>query len=153
MGDGPRSKRYYCCRAVSIIEHAFTDIMPVKIAAFDANGSSSVRHRIIKNWSEKIHNSGAWNFYTNDNVGWGNKDGYSIRVATKEQAYSDVANAVKEARKAGIVVVAVYFGDYVADDAPDVVKFREMYEKNYIAVLPEEITGELIRNMKRFCFR
>lgn len=179
MGDGPRSKRYYCCRAVSIIEHAFTDIMPVKIAAFDANGSSSVRHRIIKNWSEKIHNSGAWNFYTNDNVGWGNKDGYSIRVATKElltrpgqkkilfvlsdglpsdypsteQAYSDVASAVKEARKAGIVVVAVYFGDYVADDAPDVVKFREMYEKNYIAVLPEEITGELIRNMKRFCFR
>ena len=180
MGNGRESKRYYCCRAVSIIEHAFQDVMPVKIDAFDATGSNGVRHALIKNWTEKVSNNASWNFYTNMSSGWGNKDGYSIRVATEEllrrpekkkllfvlsdgiptdypggykTGVKDVHDAVKMARKNGVEVTAIYFGEDLSETDEDVKMFIKMYEKNYIISEPDDLINPLVRCIKRFCFK
>ena len=178
MGDGRYSKRDYCCQALSVIEHAFQDIMPVKITAFDSYGINSAHHYLIKNWEERIPLNGAYNFYLNESSGCGNKDGYSIRVAVREllaraerkkllfvlsdglpseychsDGEADVHSAVVQARKSGIEVAAIYFGDSLSETDPDVITFRAMYEKNCIISEPEEIIHELIRCLKRICFR
>lgn len=180
MGNGKRSKRYYCCQAVAVAEHAFQDIMPVKIVAFDAQSENDVTHKVIKNWNEKVTRNAAWNFYKNDSCGYGNKDGYSIRVATQEllmrpekkkllfvlsdglpswynggyvEGCNDVSNAVKEARKRGVEVVSVLFGDDLSEQNEDVQMFLSMYEKNCIISEPDGIMDQLLRVLKRFCFR
>ena len=180
MGDDKWSKRYYCCQAVAVAENAFQDIMPVKIAAFDAQSDQQVTHKIIKNWNEKIPKNAAWNFYKNDSYGWGNKDGYSIRVATQEllmrpekkkllfvlsdglpteyyggypAGCKDVQIAVKEARKQGVEVVSIFFGDNFSTSYEDVQMFLNMYEKNCIVTEPNDIMEQLLRVLKRFCFR
>lgn len=162
-----------CCKALAKIEHAFQDVMPLKIVAFNADDCYSVRHQVLKNWSEKVNSNGSYNFLTHCYANGGNKDGYSIRVATEEllhrperkkilivlsdglpSAYEkndgkkDVNDAVRKARKAGISVISIFFGD---DSERSV--FVKMYEKNCIITEPEGIDAELVRLMKRFCFR
>ena len=109
--------------------------------------------------------------------GGGNKDGFSIRVATKEllsrsgkkkilivlsdgspscynsyaEGTKDVNDAVKKARASGIEVVGIYFSSNHDTEEEDM--FRKMYEKNYVITEPEMIGEELARLMKRFCFR
>lgn len=178
MGPGLEGdKKYYACRALSVIEHSFQDYMPLKITAFDANGSHNVRHEVIKNWSEKVHANASYNFLTKGHTGWGNKDGYSIRIVSSElmkrpekkkllivlsdglptdydsilEAYSDVEGAVKDAVKKGIEVFSIYFGEPRTDI---IRKFEEMYgDVRSITVAPNQITDVLIKKMKRFCFR
>ena len=162
-----------CCKALAKIEHAFQDVMPLKIVAFNADDCCSVRHQVLKNWSEKVSSNGSYNFLTHCYANGGNKDGYSIRVATEEllhrperkkilivlsdglpSAYEkndgekDVNDAVRKARKAGISVISIFFGDDSERSA-----FVKMYEKNCIITEPEGIDAELVRLMKRFCFR
>lgn len=162
-----------CCKALAKIEHAFQDVMPLKIVAFNADDCYSVRHQVLKNWSEKVNSNGSYNFLTHCYANGGNKDGYSIRVATEEllhrperkkilivlsdglpSAYEkndgekDVNDAVRKARKAGISVISIFFGDDSERSA-----FVKMYEKNCIITEPEGIDAELVRLMKRFCFR
>lgn len=162
-----------CCKALAKIEHAFQDVMPLKIVAFNADDCCSVRHQVLKNWSEKVNSNGSYNFLTHCYANGGNKDGYSIRVATEEllhrperkkilivlsdglpSAYEkndgekDVNDAVRKARKAGISVISIFFGDDSERSA-----FVKMYEKNCIITEPEGIDAELVRLMKRFCFR
>mgnify|MGYP000171806367 FL=1 len=147
--------------------------MPLKIVAFNADDCYSVRHQVLKNWSEKVSSNGSYNFLTHCYANGGNKDGYSIRVATEEllhrperkkilivlsdglpSAYEkndgkkDVNDAVRKARKAGISVISIFFGDDSERSA-----FVKMYEKNCIITEPEGIDAELVRLMKRFCFR
>ena len=55
---------------------------------------------------------------------------------------------VRKARKAGISVISIFFGDDSERSA-----FVKMYEKNCIITEPEGIDAELVRLMKRFCFR
>lgn len=162
-----------CCKALAKIEHAFQDVMPLKIVAFNADDCYSVRHQVLKNWSEKVNSNGSYNFLTHCYANGGNKDGYSIRVAIEEllhrperkkilivlsdglpSAYEkndgekDVNDAVRKARKAGISVISIFFGDDSERSA-----FVKMYEKNCIITEPEGIDAELVRLMKRFCFR
>ena len=173
MGWGDR--REECCKALAKIEHAFQDVMPLKITAFDAGGNTSVKHICLKNWSEKVTNNGSYNFLVKDYSGLGNKDGYSIRVATKEllarpekkkilivlsdgapteypggqtEGMTDVNHAVKDARKNGIEVISIFFGDSDEQDT-----FYKMYEKNCIVTDPSGIVQEIVRIMKRFTFR
>lgn len=138
-----------CCKALAKIEHAFQDVMPLKIVAFNADDCYSVRHQVLKNWSEKVNSNGSYNFLTHCYANGGNKDGYSIRVATEEllhrperkkilivlsdglpSAYEkndgekDVNDAVRKARKAGISVISIFFGDDSERSA-----FVKMYEK------------------------
>lgn len=171
MGYGVGSKRHEACKAMMMIEKAFADKMPLKMVAFDANGSNSVNHVVIKNWNERFRNSAAYNFSSKGPDGGCNKDGYSIRVATSEllkqvakkkilivlsdglpSAYSgsgesDVSSAVDEARKQGIEVVSIYFpGGYHGDEET----FKRMYKFNTITTEPQYITNELVKILKRF---
>ena len=176
MGNGRNSKRYHCAMACAVMEHAFGRLMPLKMVAFDAGGYDYVRHDVIKNWSETVPRNAAYNWYYHHTSGYGNKDGYSIRVATQELLArpekakilivlsdglptdyevdevpeADVHAAVSEARKAGIEVAAIYFGPQHPDD---VRVFRDMYEKNEIVTEPENIATELASVVKKFCFR
>ena len=177
------NKRLHCCQALSIIEYAFMDMMPVKITAFDAGSRRKVDHEMIKNWNEKLSSNGSYNFlqegpYTgNTGSRGGNKDGYSIRVATQEllarserkkilvilsdgmpTEYSseaagrkDVHDAVEKARKEGIFVVSIFFGE--EQRTQEIQNFRDMYERNCIITRPDLITDELIRILKNFAFR
>lgn len=177
MGYGKGSKRYHCCNALSVIEDGFSKVMPLKIVAFDAQNDTFVTHEVIKNWGERNSNSFSYNFMKKGRSGGGNKDGFSIRVATKEllsrsekkkilivlsdgspSCYSsyvegtkDVNDAVKKARASGIEVVGIYFSSQHDAEEEDI--FRKMYEKNYVITEPEMIGEELARLMKRFCFR
>lgn len=182
MGQEEGSKRYYSCRSLAVIEHAFS-MIPMKIVAFDALGIYKVRHKIIKNWNEKVPRNGSYNFFTHTRTGNGNKDGYSIRIATKElllrsektkmlfilsdglpsdypggysEGAKDVKAAVDAARKAGIFVFSIYFGEEseIRESNADVKVFREMYDdKHCIVTTPDKITSELERMLKRMIFR
>lgn len=172
-GSMQGNRQENCCKALAKIEHAFQDVMPLKIVAFNADDCYSVRHQVLKNWTEKVSSNGSYNFLTHCYANGGNKDGYSIRVATEEllhrperkkilivlsdglpSAYEkndgekDVNDAVRKARKAGISVISIFFGDDSERSA-----FVKMYEKNCIITEPEGIDAELVRLMKRFCFR
>ena len=172
-GSMQGNRQENCCKALSKIEHAFQDVMPLKIVAFNADDCYLVRHQVLKNWSEKVSSNGSYNFLTHCYANGGNKDGYSIRVATEEllhrperkkilivlsdglpSAYEkndgekDVNDAVRKARKAGISVISIFFGDDSERST-----FVKMYEKNCIITEPEGIDAELVRLMKRFCFR
>ena len=177
MGNGIGSKRYHACTALAVIEHAFQEIMPLKITAFDADGYQDVRHQVIKNWSETLHYNGAYNFYTKGCCGWGNKDGFSIRIATQElmarperkkllivlsdglpsnyngspTGKDDVRSAVDIAIRSGISVISIYFGG----DYEDVTRtFAWMYGENRSIVCdPDRLTEQLSKKMKQFCFR
>ena len=177
MGYGNGSKRYHCCNALSVIEEGFSKVMPLKIVAFDAMSSTNVVHEIIKNWNERSSNNFSYNFLLRGRSGYGNKDGYSIRVATKEllsqpgkkkilvvlsdgspsgyddynRGLKDVSDAVKKARASGIEVIGIYFSDQ--HDATEEAAFKKMYEKNFVITEPEMIGDELAKLMKRFCFR
>ena len=174
MGGGPGSKFQLCCEALSMIEHAFEDIVPMKIAAFDARGSQEVHHEIIKDWHEKLPYGGAYNFMiAHGCANGGNKDGYSIRIATKEleaQSYQkkilivlsdglpsdyyggyragmeDVLSAVRTARKEDIEVISIYFGE---GDSEEQDNFRTMYDnKNCIVTEPDQVCDRLYDVMK-----
>ena len=161
----------------SNIEDGFSKVIPLKIVAFDAQDDTFVTHEVIKNWGERNSNSFSYNFMKKGRSGGGNKDGFSIRVATKEllsrsgkkkilivlsdgspscynsyaEGTKDVNDAVKKARASGIEVVGIYFSSNHDTEEEDM--FRKMYEKNYVITEPEMIGEELARLMKRFCFR
>lgn len=177
MGKGRYSKRYYCCCAAAVIENAFSDFMPLKISAFTSYGNNNVSHALIKNWHEKVHANATWNFFKHMNCQSGNKDGFSIRIATKDilsqteknklmiiisdglpsdysggfkTGHEDVKNAVKEARKSGIKVIGILIGTDIHEKESK--KFIEMYGTNSIITEPEQIEAVLVKELKRFCF-
>lgn len=175
MGCGPGSKFQMCCEALAVIEHAFEDIMPMKIAAFEAHGNRRVRHEKIKDWHEKLPYGGAYNFLMNKHCGAGNKDGYSIRIATKEllsQPYTkkilivlsdglpsdysggyragmtDVYQAVQSARKQDIEVIPIYFGE---GDKSEVSNFLAMYDRKNCIVTEPDLIGDHLYSILKTC--
>lgn len=168
MGYGADSKREYACKALALIEMVFAKFFPIKIFAFDANGSAVI-HEIIKGWNEKFSRSGAYNFLEKGRYGSSNFDGFSIRVATADLlkrpekkkllvilsdgapcygGADDVKKAVQEARSKGITVVSIYFSEYLQEENTDF--FKDMYEKDYIICEPDEIGENLTRVLKKF---
>ena len=173
MGNGPGSTRYYACNALSVIEEGFKEFMPLKIAAFDSNGSDTCTHEVIKDFDENAVCNFSHNFLKLGRSGRGNKDGYSIRVAAEEllkrpekekvlivasdglpscygydeSGVEDVADAVAEARKNGINVIGMYM--YSHADESTFQKYHQMYAPDYLMVTVDEIEKELSRILKR----
>ena len=173
MGYGPGSTRQYACNAFSVIEEAFKEFMPLKIAAFDAQNSRYVMHEVIKDFDEVEDCNFTHNFCRQGRRGCGNKDGYSIRVATKqllsrpekekilivasdglpsdysygESGIEDVKSAVADARSKGIKVIGMYMYSYADDRTFQ--QYHEMYAPDYLMVTMDEIEKELTRIMKR----
>jgi len=174
-------KEFHSKRALSIMEEGLKGIIPFKISTFSVNWHRhSVVHHVVKDFNENNSNYNySYNALMHRRATGGNKDGYSIRVATKEllkrpekdriliifsdglpsdynggykEGMADVKNAIKEARKAGIFVVSIIFG---SDDFRDynMESYRYMYEKNIISCDPQNITNQLTRMLKKVISR
>lgn len=164
-------------KAMSLIEQAAKSLMPLKLVEFSSY--QEVVHTIIKDWNENnLNYNYSWSYYNNEFYGGGNKDGYSIRLATKELLKrpekqkllvvlsdglpsdydytgniewgpSDVKSAVEEARRNGIIVMSIYFGSANFIES-NKEKYAQMYEKDYIGAETGNITNELVKILKKF---
>ncbi len=178
MGNGKFSKRYWATRSLAILEECFKERVPLKITAFDAQGYNYVTHECIKGWEEQYEKNCSFNFYALGRSGYGNKDGYSIRIATDEllarpeeekllvilsdgaptnykeygQGEPDVRDAVETARKKGVEVASIFFANDYQNNS-EAKAFEKMYQYNCVCTDPENITNELFRIIKTFCFR
>ncbi len=175
MGDGPGSTRYACCNAFAVLEEGFKRHMALKIAAFDAWGDDHVMHEVIKEFDEVAGPNLSYNFRNLGRSGYGNKDGYSIRVATRQllqrsekdkiliiasdgfpteyrgghsEGCEDVKSAVEEARKAGIRTIGMYM--FHEQNDGDFAEYQNMYGPEIIFAGLEEIGDELTRILKRY---
>ena len=156
--------------SLTVIEEAMTQKMPLKIAEFNTTGHNVV-HQIIKDWDEKESN---YSFSFGKGACGGNKDGFSIRVATKEllrrtedkkmliimsdgeptdyrgklDGYSDVKHAVKEARDKGIQVFSIYFGNksFIERSRNS---YKIMYEKDYFGVCTDDDKNNITEELKK----
>lgn len=175
---GSDRKEYYSGYAVSVAEEGLKGLVPFKITQFTVSGRGVVHH-VVKDFKENSSMNYAHNFSYHRRAGGGNKDGYSIRVATAElmkrpekdrilfifsdglpSDYSggeqagmmDVKMAVKEARSKGIFVVSLIFG---TEDFRDfnIDKYKFMYEKNIISCSPSEINSQLTKMLKKVLTR
>lgn len=179
MSEG--DKQIQSGRAVAIAEEGLKGIIPFKATQFSVDwGQDSVAHHVVKDFNENDRSMNyAYNFMYHRGADGGNKDGYSIRVATKElmkrpekdriliifsdglpsdynggydAGMVDVKEAVKEARAKGIFVVSLLFGTETFRDL-NIEKYKYMYEKNIISCEPSQITPQLIRMLKKVIAR
>lgn len=150
---------------------------PFKMATFSTDGDKVIHH-VIKGFSENRKGAYAVNAWHERQASGANKDGFSIRVAVKEllkrpekekvlivlsdglpveysseqDALDDVKQAVKEARKAGVHVIAMMFGDEEFR-ASHVEKYKYMYDNSIINCKPEHIPFQLSRVLRRLLSR
>lgn len=149
--------------AAGIIERALMKFAAFKISLFDVSGGI-IRHATLKKFDEKTNGGRCYSSIMAFGTGGGNKDGYSIRVATNEllarkeskkllvvlsdglpSDYSggidagveDVKSAVRDARRKGIIVIPIMFS---SDFEKEIMKdyFDEMY-RTYISCDIENI--------------
>ena len=168
------SKQFDACTALAIIEQGLKGKVPLKMTEFFTR--SKVTHNVIKDWNDnKKDYNYAWSYYKHTSPRGGNKDGYSIRIAAKEllqraesqklliigsdglpsdynnnnNAYLDVQLAVSEARKNGIFVCSIYFGEaeFIESNRAN---YESMYEKDFIGCSPDRLPKELIKIIKKF---
>lgn len=158
--------------AAAIIEEAFAEFASCKIAMF-ASGAD-VTHWIIKEFDKKERFNASFNSLNCVTPIGGNKDGYSIRIATEElrkrserkkflivlsdglpsdypnadAGQEDVRQAVHAARKQQIEVIPIMFGSKTFQSA-SLPAFQRMYEKNIITSSVEHITEDLARLFKK----
>ncbi|WPS85368.1 hypothetical protein SMD22_01695 (plasmid) [Brevibacillus halotolerans] len=174
------NKQMHSGFAMGVAEEGLKGIIPFKVAQFSVDSRKWVTHYVVKdfNENEKSHNY-TYNFLHYRQAGGGNKDGYSIRVATRElmkrsekdrilvifsdglpsdydggykEGILDVKEAVKEARTKGIFVVSILFGTESFRDK-NIEEYKYMYEKNIISCDPSQITTQLIRMLKKVIAR
>lgn len=159
--------------ACATIEEALKPLMPIKVINFTTEGNV-VKHFNVKGFGDTDKNRNyAYSYGSSRSFSGGNKDGYSIKIATKElqkrseankimiimsdglpsdyrshgDALSDVKTAVKNARKDGIKVIAMFFGDN-SFRKNTYNEYKAMYEKNLINCAPENITKELVKEIR-----
>lgn len=150
---------------------------PFKIATFSVN-DDKVIHHVVKGFEENRKGSYVMNALYGRQANGANKDGFSIRVAAKEllkrpekekvlivlsdglpveysseqEALDDVKKAVKEARRSGVHVIAIMFGDEEFR-ASHIAKYKYMYENSIINCRPEHIPSQLSRVLRRLLSR
>lgn len=155
--------------AAAVIEDAAVGLIPCKIVLFDQS-NNVVNHQIIRTFDERSTKNRAWNSLTSVPTGGYNADSVHIRIATEElkkrpeqkkvlfvlsdgmpsaycskyQAEGEVNAAVSEARRKGIIVIPIMFGqqDYLKTNYST---YMKMYSKDVIACVPQEITTNLVR--------
>lgn len=168
-----KTKWSYACEASAIIEEGLKGLIPFKVVMFNSGYNESY-HNIIKDFDDNSKHNQCYNAETNLSPDNGNKDGLSIRVATKELmkrnerhkvlivlsdgkpsaytnkefGYADVRKAVKEARKEGIKVLSIYLEREEARKK-EIEIYRKMYQQGIIACEPSKISTELIREVKK----
>lgn len=179
-GSMSGSKQVMSGEACALVERAFNDI-PLKIINFSV--ACKTEHYIVKDFDEKSKNlSYSYGYAKWRGFNGGNKDGYSIRVLTRQlmerpeekkflfilsdglpsdysggfrQGKQDVHDAVEEAIKQGIEVIAIAFGsDY--DRRENHSDYEFMYTKagaKLIECAPSEIGNHLTKIMTQFSLK
>lgn len=155
--------------AAGIIERGLSRFAAIKVSLFDVSGGI-IRHSTLKRFDEVSRSNKCYNSIRSVGIGGGNKDGYSIRVATNDlmkrhermkvlvalsdglpsdynggesQGIEDVNAAVREARQKGVLVVPIMFGP--AEDRQNMKgQFTQMYS-TFISSEPIDITKEFLR--------
>lgn len=164
-GNG-NSRLFTALMTAAVIEEALKGLAYTKIVGFDG-GTDVVEHCVIKDFNQKATGNRCFDALDQITAGNGNKDGYSIRVATMDLqkrsekrkvlivlsdglpsaygqesgAIADVRSAVQEARRRGIIVIPIMFG--VTDTAESYEAYRQMYEKGIISTSSRNILPEL----------
>lgn len=164
-------------KMMTVFEEIFIEQFAMNIQIFSTTYGATVHH-VVKEWNDmpKAGHNYSWNGLEARHAGGGNKDGYSIRIMTKElearqeerkilfilsdglpsdynggytAGKADVRSAVLEARKKGISVIPIMFGDnsFLTREKDT---FHEMYGKHVIAVPREEILPKLVKILKKF---
>ena len=167
----PLDKSTLSRTAAGIIERGLNKFAAIKISLFDVSGGQ-IRHSTVKKFAEHAGTgvSKCYNSIHPVGIGGGNKDGYSIRIATadlmtrREQkkvlvllsdglpsdynggdraGMADVHDAVREARQKGIIVIPIMFGR-AGDRNRMKENFAEMYGQ-FISCDPIDIIGEFTK--------
>jgi cobalamin biosynthesis protein CobT len=152
--------------AAAVVEEATKGLLPCKVALF--NTSSGVRHTVLREFDDRRPGNRSWESLTTVGPGGCNRDSANIRLAalelarrrekkkvllilsdgepsafaSKGEAEVEVRDAVREARRKGIVVIPIMFGD--ADFQETSRKaYERMYEKDILACEPQEIATRL----------
>ena len=169
-GQSPQvSKSQLSRTAASVMEMALSRFAALKVTLFDVRGGR-VRHLTLKQFDQKESTSQVYNSIKRVGVGGGNKDGYSIRVASgellsrrearkiliilsdglpsdyaggEEAALHDVRTAVREARRSGITVIPIMFGDQLFREEKKE-QFAYMYD-SFVSCDPENVLDEFTR--------
>ena len=157
------TKEIESATTLSIIEEGLKEYSALKISTFASSGGNVV-HYTAKQFDDNRKFNHSYSFLKTRRANGGNKDGFSIRIATKEllkrqeqkkvlfvlsdglpsqyssqeTALNDVRKAVEEARTKGIEVIAVMFGsDHFIQSAKS--SYEYMYQYGIIACNPEDI--------------
>lgn len=167
-GDRSGIRKYQAARfAAAVVEEAVRGLVPCKIALFDQT-SSCVNHQIIRDFDEKKSENCSWNSLSAVGPGGCNTDSVNIRISSLElsrrperrkvlfvlsdgepsaygsraEGQAEVRQAVLEARRKGLIVIPVMFGNegFLCSSKSS---YELMYEKNIIACAPQEITPRL----------
>ncbi|MED0951300.1 hypothetical protein P4T70_24930 [Bacillus mobilis] len=171
MVDMQNNKVSCAQKACAVIEEGIKGFIPFKTTSFQSI-KNHVTHTTISEFSNDSKYNESWNsYFPSDGA---NMDGFSIRVAvrellkrpernrllivlsdglpssyqTKELGRADVKDAVKEARKNGIKVVSICFGNK-AHREKTIDVYNDMYQKSVISCDPSDINKELTRVLKR----
>lgn len=162
--DGDKMK--LALRAASICQFAIQKHFPLRVMGFSSGHSETTLYD-YKDYDDKAN--GSLIKFVN-NAGNGNCDGYAIEVASTElakrseeikvlivlsdgypsvsyktDALLDAKEAVKAARKAGIIVIAIVF-DVAGCNRKN---FETIYEKNIIMCEPSEIEKNLAKEIEK----
>lgn len=156
--------------ATAMIEEGLRDLVPVRITYFTSLWST-VLHSTVKDFNQSSKETLSWNrLPAVENAG--NRDGYSIKIATREIlkrpeqkkiliilsdglpvdpnqsiGQREVMEAVREARQAGVIVIAIAFGsEQEMENNKNV--YKEMYQKGIIMVRPDEIHKYLSKTIQ-----
>ena len=156
--------------SVAQIETALNDMIPFRVAAH--NTSSNVQFYSIKKFEDTSYRKNrSLRFYQKYSPGGGNSDGDAIRIATKElkkrseknrilivlsdglpsstngrkcSPEDDTKAAIREARKAGIEVIGIFFGS--AEFRRKTAKqYEYMYEYNILNMALGDIQRSLAK--------
>ena len=164
------NKAQYALKTISIIEEGLRKIIPLKMIGFSAYGT--IKHMVIKDFNDTKN----INYTENSNISFnsGNKDGFSIRLATKDLmlrpeskkiliimsdglpsdypsdkcAKEDVMDAVFNAKRKGIVIVPIFFGSE-RERTRLYPEYKEMYKENIISCNPKDIEKYLLIMLRR----
>lgn len=166
--ENPSLKKYQVARySAAVVEEAVRGIFPCKIALFNQD-CSRVNHYVIKGFDERKSGNRSWNSLLSRGPGGGNADSVNIRIAAMElsrrpekkkvlfvlsdglpsaygsrsEAYSEVRQAVLSARRKGVIVIPIMFGDMEFLTSSQKT-YELMYEKHIISCVPKEITPRL----------
>lgn len=167
-----KEKIHFAKEACAILEEGLKGLVPHRIIQFDYNHHEGVCHRIIADFGDTENSNRTW--LTRLRPGAANADSISIRIAAEElsnrkeskkilfvlsdglpsayfnekDAVSSVRNAVRDARKKGIIVVAICFGDQRHLDRTRG-SYHKMYQSGIVMTEPENIPAQLVKVLER----